>query len=559
MYKGNSKEWRIYLVLIVLRILIGFTSRSTIHPDEHFQNPEIAVGFVFDYGNSGGALVETWEWQGTAPCRSIAPLWISSGAAFSLVKALIGHNPSAETLFFAQRAATLFLSFIIDLCVYRASRSILSLLLFASAPVTLTFLVRPFSNSIETVVLAIALYLTAQVLSQKTRNLIPLGAVLAFGIWTRITFIAFSVLLVMAVIWFFARQSSLSGLIKRGSPAIVSFFLTAYLLSAFDTLYFRPESNLFGIVSHPSLLIVTPLNLLKYNLSSSNLAEHGLHPRYLHALVNLPMLFGVGILVVVNAIRLEWRKRKKPKEKNRKSGIWNRTLIGSLLVPVALLSIQPHQEPRFLVPLIVPLVLLASESSFFVSLKHSRQSRRVFWSLWIVHSLFFTLFFGYLHQGGLVPTLLQLNRGLGNDQSTLFGGNLEKVELVFWKTFMPPRHLLLPLAEHQAGQAKLRKISITDLGGTSLPDLYSTLSSTLDITGGSESPGLTSKPISKTFLVAPSYVFDPSLLDSFSLFSRGSSLARWWMVIESWAGTVCVWVSGKLAIVECITGSSCTP
>lgn len=53
-----------------------------------------------------------------------------------------------------------------------------------------------------------------------------------------------------------------------------------------DTLYFR------GALDD---LVVTPLNFLMYNFSSQNLAEHGLHPRWLHVFVNFPMLFGPWI------------------------------------------------------------------------------------------------------------------------------------------------------------------------------------------------------------------------------------------------------------------------
>lgn len=37
---------------------------------------------------------------------------------------------------------------------------------------------------------------------------------------------------------------------------------------------------------------LTVLNSFLYNLDSSNLAAHGIHPRYLHSLVNMHILFG---------------------------------------------------------------------------------------------------------------------------------------------------------------------------------------------------------------------------------------------------------------------------
>ncbi|GAA5983929.1 hypothetical protein JCM5350_001796 [Sporobolomyces pararoseus] len=494
-------QWRIYAFLVFLRILIAFTSLSTIHPDEQFQNPEVAAALVFDYSESGGVPLKTWEWQGGEPCRSVAPLLISSGAAFSVVKLLGRDNPTAETLFAAQRAAMLLLSFVIDIVIYRLSSSFLSLFLFGSAPVTFAFLLRPFSNSLETVSLAVSLFCTSQVLSHKSRYLLPLGAVLAFGVWTRITFVAFAFPLVLAIVFrLMTDPPSVSHsftLLKRGSPAVITFFSTAYLLVVLDTSYFRPELPLYYVALHPSRLIITPFNLLKYNLSSENLAQHGIHPRWLHAFVNLPMLYGVALTIVLSSISkvYAWRDQGEG-NKDRKQVFWDRLLLASIFLPLALLSIQPHQEPRFLLPLIVPLVLLAPRASFLTSFSNSRK-RGAFWSLWILHSLLFTIFFGYLHQGGLVPTLFKLNRELRDSKSTVFGSH--NVELMFRKTFMAPRHLLLPLSDVQVHPiSSTRTVSIVDLGGVSEPELYTTLVSSLE------------RVTSRTFLISPSYLFDPS-------------------------------------------------
>ncbi|GAA5956882.1 hypothetical protein JCM3765_006628 [Sporobolomyces pararoseus] len=499
-------QWRAYTFLVVLRVLIAFSSRSIIHPDEHFQNPEIAAALVFDYSRSGGVPLKTWEWQGGEPCRSVAPLLISSGAAFSVVKAMVGDNPTAQTLFFAQRAAMLLISFVIDMSIHHISSSPLSLLLFASAPVTFTFLLRPFSNSLETVTLALAIFFTSRLLSFESQFMVPIGAVLAFGVWTRITFVAFAFPLVFAIVVRLSRGGNqrypdIFTSLKRGSPAVISFFSSAYLLAILDTRYFRPQYTLFEIALHPSRLIITPLNLLKYNLSSENLAQHGIHPRWLHALVNLPMLYGVGLAIIFTCASdvLAGRNRGE-RVKDRKQVFSDRLLLASILVPLALLSIQPHQEPRFLLPLIVPLALLAPRASFLTSISSSqKRKRKAFWALWILHSLLFTIFFGYLHQGGLLSTLLKLDHELRDSRSTIFGSQIENVDLVFWKTFMPPRHLLLPLSDGQLRPiSSTRSISIVDLGGVPRPELHTTLLSSVE------------KTTSRTFLISPSYLFNPS-------------------------------------------------
>lgn len=77
---------KLYLGLVAIRLLVALTSTSTIHPDEHFQNPEVAAELVFDYGTRGDGTLRTWEWLGEQPCRSIAPVWGSVGAAFELLR-----------------------------------------------------------------------------------------------------------------------------------------------------------------------------------------------------------------------------------------------------------------------------------------------------------------------------------------------------------------------------------------------------------------------------------------------------------------------------------------
>lgn len=92
----------------------------------------------------------------------------------------------------------------LDYSLWIISRSSLALLLFASSPVTLTFLLRPFSNSLETVLLAAAFLLADRLLRSTSKrlsnsHLLALGVVLALGVWTRVTFVAFAAPLVVAV------------------------------------------------------------------------------------------------------------------------------------------------------------------------------------------------------------------------------------------------------------------------------------------------------------------------------------------------------------------------
>lgn len=76
------------------------------------------------------------------------------------------------------------------------------LLVFASSPAVYTLLLRPFSNALETLLLAVALHLSLQGWQPKSPpRLAALGAVLALGFFTRITFVAFAAPLVVDAAW----------------------------------------------------------------------------------------------------------------------------------------------------------------------------------------------------------------------------------------------------------------------------------------------------------------------------------------------------------------------
>lgn len=51
--------------------------------------------------------------------------------------------------------------------------------------------------------------------------------------------------------------------------------------------------------------VITPWNNLMYNLNVDNLAQHGIHPRYTHIAINLPLLYGpLAIFGLLSAPRI---------------------------------------------------------------------------------------------------------------------------------------------------------------------------------------------------------------------------------------------------------------
>jgi GPI mannosyltransferase 4 len=102
------------------------------------------------------------------------------------------------------------------------------------------------------------------------------------------------------------------------------------------------------------------------------------------------------------------------------------------------LSAFPHQEPRFLIPLLLPICLMYAYKVF------GKKSQRSYLFLWAFGNIFCGLFFGVLHQGGVVRALGDMQRQRLSDT--------ENSLVVFWHTYMPPTHLLLiPARTEESG------------------------------------------------------------------------------------------------------------
>ena len=135
-----------------------------------------------------------------------------------------------------------------------------------------------------------------------------LAVLSVLGTFTRVSFIALVLPMALQIVsLFYEFQIPFTTLF----PPLLTGIGTVLLSILFDTAFFRsskvtagpysiygssPSISLIDVISalrHPS---VTPLNFLSYNLSTANLAEHGLHPHWLHLVVNLPIVVGPGLM-----------------------------------------------------------------------------------------------------------------------------------------------------------------------------------------------------------------------------------------------------------------------
>jgi phosphatidylinositol glycan class Z len=196
---------------------------------------------------------------------------------------------------------------------------------------------------------------------------------------------------------------------------------TAYYAGGSATKSFRA---LFAHVRHSP--VMTPLNNIMYNTQTANLAQHGLHPHYQHIIVNLPQLLGPALFILLSQIPRCSGSRVKAMLKNPR--------LTSAATGTLILSIIPHQEPRFLIPCI-PLLLTC------LQLPASSTRRQCFWVSWAVFNITLSILMGVYHQGGVIPAQIAMPSIVTNSLNSS-SSQANVVEVFWWKTYPPPTYLL---------------------------------------------------------------------------------------------------------------------
>ncbi|NXJ91831.1 PIGZ mannosyltransferase, partial [Corythaixoides concolor] len=431
-----------------------------LHPDEFFQSPEVMAGDILNL-----QVYYPWEFLSSSPCRTVVFPLMTSGVTYWVIKSLqqldiCSSCINSYTLLVSPRLLFTIFSFILDYSVYRLAPfweadPWKALVLLAGSYVTLVFYTRTFTNTLEGLLFALLMVLVS---SRKSAGSPPeptssplIGIVTTAGFFNRPTFLAFALMPLLYWAGFIVgSQKSIKTVINHFLKLVLCACFTAIVFITADTFYFTSvslddlcsikESSLFDVIAQVNdRIIVTPLNFLRYNLNPHNLALHGSHPRVTHFAVNGIMLFGTLHILAIcagfkmfkkYAHQLIWVKSSY----RRSSGLLvrsegNPTLLLFYFVPLAFLSLFSHQEPRFLIPLILPLVLFSTT-----------QNRAMKWKpIIVIFNVLGALLFGCLHQGGLIPCLFHLEQLMHSPEPS---NHPRHYTLLFAHTYMPPRSLL---------------------------------------------------------------------------------------------------------------------
>lgn len=434
-----------------LRVALTFAPQhGYIQPDEFFQFTEPIANFTFPC-----QATIVWEMLGPRPIRNMFLPYVVSKSAFSLCH-LISSDPSPYLLLVIPRVFFALLSFLADWSLYKivsmgrqinfaSENGYYARVAFASSYVAMTYLTHTFTNSLELVLFCLLLQ---QIICchRKSYSKLTIGILLAVGFFNRPTFAAFALI---PIVWFYLRTS-----LRRVISVALFACVTSSFLIIFDTLYYNYSGIVTALASvagrkegvrggenaayadvddfyeRVKLLmqqvITTPVNFVLYNSKSENLANHGLHPRYLH-IINLFFLSGVLALYSLGELVSICLALAKREMHLAHLPVYKKVSLGTLITSLFILSLFPHQEPRFLLPCF-----------FLVTLDQGHKivkCGRLSLVAWIIFNVSLTYFYGFIHQAGVTKSLFWLH-----SHSKSYDGR--NASVIMTTMYLPPLHLL---------------------------------------------------------------------------------------------------------------------
>ncbi|KAJ2283062.1 alpha 1,2 mannosyltransferase [Coemansia sp. RSA 370] len=453
----------LYVVLLAARILFA-VSPAYIHPDEYFQAPEVSASDIF-----GIDALRTWEFTGEAPVRSIIPIYLFSGTPQIIVRliqymlVLAGWQLELTPwlLFYANRVFMALLSYTIDICVVRAirqqypnTRLNATRFVLATSFCLAVFHTHTFANSFASVILAVCFDFLSTIECSARKHKSPkslnrtcllLGVALALGTFTHVSFPMFALPVALIAGLLLIRSAFYSGLLAIAAGGT----LTSLALVVADSVYYgsiqlRLADGTLKITGSPTC---TVLNNVLYNSNHDNLTIHGIHAWYNHMVISVPTLFGP---LAILALAKGWTFIKSARMRRNTSYVSVAAAL-SAISGLAFLSLVPHQEPRFLIPML-PAIVICTWRWHWIAPAY-------FWHLWIAFNSVLSVLYGVVHQAGVIPAVVfisQTSVSPSVECRTLLHGDAVcvrvqaahnattsvRTKVLLFASYMAPRHLL---------------------------------------------------------------------------------------------------------------------
>lgn len=482
----NARLLILHCVLVLLRFVSAMFGTGYVHPDEHFQSIQPAFRDVF---SSGGETDETqsttmvkelthipWEFTAKMPVRSSIAHALMASVPYRIWLKISPTRSSTWWLFAAPRVMMTLYSLIVDFVAITIVKRIsdkaqntsspvryLPLLLATSWPMFVIH-ARPFSNGMEATIFAMVLIgmmdstTTYRSNEKKTAKeglkedvvLVLRGALIAVGIFVRFTFAIFvAPLMVFESFRFLQTPKLMMEFLRRSSIVAVSFAVVASAIAKLDAKYYERTEEEFYFA---------PWHALVYNVKFAG-KHHGEHFRLTHLMLNGFVLFGPAYaLCVWKLIKETVLKKKNTKENGSETSQSLRPILYSSFASIAVLSISSHQEARFLLPAMLPVLTVASyelarlyENETPVAVKDKDTNKTsggvrvkfsLFWLVWVTFNASVTIFYGFAHQARISSVVLDLPSFATDPDGVGSGNRGAKALVAFWRTYPPPNAFL---------------------------------------------------------------------------------------------------------------------
>ncbi|KAK2708254.1 GPI mannosyltransferase 3-like isoform X1 [Artemia franciscana] len=348
-----------FVYLVVYRWLCSFSSQAQYHPDEYYQTMEFAHGLQFGYG------MATWEFQ--EKIRScIYPLFIST--AFTILEYFQWDNPT--TIYFSAYVLQGFVTALGDFLFLKIIKKELGKKAYNWS---LFFLMtnwfyiytgnRALTNTVEMSLLHIAYYFYPWRKEQKGVWFYKVIGVLSF--WIRPSGLIFYFTLIILHFYRYPKEFMMSLRFSIPSSILV------VTLSIYADYWCYEEFS------------ITPYNFIDFNVLKQASAQFGIERVTFYLYWCCPFMLTHACIPAALFIlsRLKFWKRSALTA--------DKILVLNTVFPLIMLSLNPHKEERFIIPIMPTLLVLCGTAvaEFFEYNRFSKQNIRRLQILLVVEIL----------------------------------------------------------------------------------------------------------------------------------------------------------------------------
>ncbi|KJE90215.1 GPI mannosyltransferase 3 [Capsaspora owczarzaki ATCC 30864] len=390
-WRAHHSPWprrSVVAAIVVFRLVNALLTQTSFVPDEYWQSLEVAHRSVFGYGYL------TWEWTDGKLRGFLHPAVFA--ALNLLLQKLAPTEWLPELIVVAPRLLQAVIASVGDCYVYRLafklygnSRRAANLALVCHLTAWFGFytMCRTLSNSMEAVGTVIALYYwPLPSPSQPLPKDIDFHKALAAAAVTTLLRPTSAILWIVVVLhhlWTFR----FAGFLRLVSQALVVGMLALGAATALDYIFYQE-------------LVFVQLNFLRFNLLTNAASFYGVHAWHWYWSQGLPAVQGPLIVPFARGAWLSlFDKSMRPTDKAA-----NRWLLLLITATVAALSLQPHKEFRFVLPLL-PLVACLCGST--LELARPRTVKLCIAFLVLV-SAPLALYTSLVHQRGTIDVMQEL-------------------------------------------------------------------------------------------------------------------------------------------------------